>query len=49
MLDSTPADPAPLSREADATLTEQLAGRFRERIRQRLIAPGARQIGRAHV
>ena len=42
MLDSAPADTAPLSRDADATLTEQLAGRFRERIRQRLIAPGAR-------
>ena len=42
MLDTTHADPAPLSRDADATLTEQLAGRFRERIRQRLIAPGAR-------
>jgi DNA-binding transcriptional MocR family regulator len=33
---------APLSRETDTTLTEQLAGRFRERIRQRLLAPGAR-------
>ena len=42
MLDATPTDSAPLSREADTTLTEQLAGRFRERIRQRLIAPGAR-------
>lgn len=31
-----------LSREADTTLTEQLAGRFAERIRQRLLAPGAR-------
>ncbi|HET7864812.1 MAG TPA: aminotransferase class I/II-fold pyridoxal phosphate-dependent enzyme, partial [Burkholderiaceae bacterium] len=34
--------PLPLSREADATLTEQLSGRFAEHIRQRLIAPGAR-------
>ena len=42
MLDPATADPTPLSREADATLTEQLAGRFKERIRQRLIAPGAR-------
>jgi DNA-binding transcriptional MocR family regulator len=42
MLDAAPPDAAPLSREADATLTEQLAGRFREQIRQRLIAPGAR-------
>jgi DNA-binding transcriptional MocR family regulator len=42
MLDAAPPDTAPLSREADATLTEQLAGRFREQIRQRLIAPGAR-------
>jgi DNA-binding transcriptional MocR family regulator len=35
---STPA----LSREADTTLTEQLAGRFKDRIQQRLLAPGAR-------
>jgi DNA-binding transcriptional MocR family regulator len=34
--------PLPLSRQADATLTEQLSGRFAEHIRQRLIAPGAR-------
>ena len=33
---------APLARAADTTLTEQLAGRFEERIRQRLLAPGAR-------
>lgn len=33
---------SPLSREADTTLTEQLTGRFRERILQRLLAPGAR-------
>ena len=32
----------PLARDTDTTLTEQLAGRFRERIRQRLLAPGAR-------
>jgi DNA-binding transcriptional MocR family regulator len=31
-----------LSRAADTTLTEQLAARFAERIRQRLLAPGAR-------
>lgn len=31
-----------LSRRADATLTEQLAARFSDRIRQRLLAPGAR-------
>jgi DNA-binding transcriptional MocR family regulator len=40
MLD-TVAIPA-LSRQADLTLTDQLAGRFAERIRQRLLAPGAR-------
>jgi DNA-binding transcriptional MocR family regulator len=34
--------PSPLSRESDATLTEQLSNRFAEHIRQRLIAPGAR-------
>ncbi len=32
----------PLSRGADTTLTQQLAERFKERIRQRLLAPGAR-------
>ncbi len=32
----------PLSRQSDATLTEQLASRFAEHIRQRLMAPGAR-------
>jgi DNA-binding transcriptional MocR family regulator len=36
------APPAALSRQADTTLTAQLADRFRERIRQRLLAPGAR-------
>jgi DNA-binding transcriptional MocR family regulator len=40
MLDSA-AQP-PLARDADRTLSEQLAGRFAERIRQRLIGPGAR-------
>ena len=34
--------PLPLSRQSDATLTEQLSGRFAEHIRQHLIAPGAR-------
>ncbi|MES3015613.1 MAG: PLP-dependent aminotransferase family protein [Pseudomonadota bacterium] len=38
----SPLATTPLSREADTTLTEQLAGRFEERIRQRLLAPGAR-------
>jgi DNA-binding transcriptional MocR family regulator len=33
---------AALARESDTTLTEQLSARFAERIRQRLIAPGAR-------
>ena len=42
MLDAFSPTHAPLSREADATLTEQLASRFAERIRQRLLAPGAR-------
>jgi len=37
-----PAPPAPLSRSADTTLTDQLAARYAERIRQRLLAPGAR-------
>ena len=32
----------PLSRESHTTLTDQLAERFAERIRQRLIAPGSR-------
>jgi DNA-binding transcriptional MocR family regulator len=40
--DSFTAPPAALSRGADATLTEQLAGRFKDRIQQRLLAPGAR-------
>ncbi|MBC8058883.1 MAG: winged helix-turn-helix transcriptional regulator, partial [Rhizobiales bacterium] len=34
--------PTPLARGADTTLTAQLASRFAERIRQRLLAPGAR-------
>lgn len=43
MLDATLPDAlTPLAREADTSLTEQLAGRFKERIRQRLLAPGAR-------
>lgn len=37
-----PTDSAGLSRGADTTLTEQLAARFAGRIRQRLLAPGAR-------
>jgi DNA-binding transcriptional MocR family regulator len=36
------AAPAALSRRADTPLTDQLAARFAERIRQRLLAPGAR-------
>ncbi len=38
-------DPAPsnsLTRSADTTLTDQLAARYADRIRQRLLAPGAR-------
>jgi DNA-binding transcriptional MocR family regulator len=42
MLDTTLPAHAPLSRDTDSTLTEQLADRFRDRIRQRLLAPGAR-------
>ena len=42
MLDTSFSSLAPLARDADTTLTEQLAGRFAERIRQRLLAPGAR-------
>jgi len=38
--DSTPS--GSLTRSADATLTEQLAARYADRIRQRLLAPGAR-------
>lgn len=37
-----PAPPASLTRSADTTLTDQLAARYAERIRQRLLAPGAR-------
>jgi len=37
-----PAPAASLTRSADATLTEQLAARYADRIRQRLLAPGAR-------
>lgn len=40
---STPSpSPGHLSRGSDTTLTEQLSARFSERIRQRLLAPGAR-------
>ena len=42
MADDSPGLREPLSRDADTTLTEQLTGRFAERIRQRLLAPGAR-------
>lgn len=42
MLDTAAAGPSALSRQADITLTDQLAARFAERIRQRLLAPGAR-------
>ena len=38
---STPK-PAPMTRSAAASLAEQLAGRFADRIQQRLLAPGAR-------
>ena len=36
------ANKAPLTRSTTASLAEQLAGRFAERIQQRLLAPGAR-------
>jgi DNA-binding transcriptional MocR family regulator len=42
MLDSAAPAPAALSRQTDTTLSDQLAGRYAERIRQRLLAPGAR-------
>ena len=42
MFSQPTSHPSPLSRGADTTLTEQLASRFKERIRQRLLAPGAR-------
>jgi DNA-binding transcriptional MocR family regulator len=42
MLDAFSPAHAPLSREADVSLTEQLAGRIKEQIRQQLLAPGAR-------
>ena len=38
----TSASASPLTRDADVSLTEQLAGRFADRIRQRLLEPGAR-------
>jgi len=37
-----PAGETGLARRAESTLTEQLSARFAERIRQRLLAPGAR-------
>ena len=37
-----PEPSAALTRSADTTLTEQLAARYADRIRQRLLAPGAR-------
>ena len=37
-----PAPPNSLMRSADTTLTDQLAARYADRIRQRLLAPGAR-------
>ncbi|MBQ0943295.1 PLP-dependent aminotransferase family protein [Ideonella sp. 4Y16] len=37
-----PASPGTLARHAGQTLAEQLAAQFTERIRQRLLAPGAR-------
>lgn len=39
---STPSETSLLARGADVTLTEQLAARYGERIRQRLLAPGSR-------
>lgn len=42
MMEPAQATPGMLLRRADSTLTEQLAARFAERIRQRLMAPGAR-------
>jgi DNA-binding transcriptional MocR family regulator len=41
-MNDTLTSPPPLTRAADTTLTEQLASRFGDRIRQRLLAPGAR-------
>ena len=40
--ESSPSDAAVLSRQADSTLTDQLAARFSAHIRQRLLAPGTR-------
>ncbi|MEY4752565.1 MAG: hypothetical protein RJA44_240, partial [Pseudomonadota bacterium] len=37
-----PDRPLPLSRQAELTLAEQLAGHYSERIRQRLLPPGSR-------
>ena len=41
-MSTTQSAPALIARGASASLTEQLAGRFAERIQQRLLAPGAR-------
>lgn len=40
--EASAADAAPLTRDANTSLAEQLAGRFAERIRQRLLGPGSR-------
>ena len=42
LTDTAAAAAPPLARQADRTLTEQLAARFAERIGQRTLAPGAR-------
>jgi DNA-binding transcriptional MocR family regulator len=39
---ATPAEPSGLSRHADRSLAEQLSARFVERIRHRMLPPGAR-------
>ena len=41
-MSATQSAPALIARGASASLTEQLAGRFAERIQRRLLAPGAR-------
>lgn len=41
-MSAIPSLPPSLSRDAAATLTEQLAGRYTEQIRQRLLGPGSR-------
>src|SRR6185295_2577719 len=50
---STADEPLALARASDTTLAEQLTHRYAERIRQRLLAPGARlpsvrECARAH-